>query len=191
MDALVPSCDAYSSPIQIAQVSTFLEPRQVVARFRDVLREARVHPARTLLGVGFGWLVLIGFYRLLGEFLAHSAARWIFNWSIEVGYGTGNFVPLYRCASVVSTIGFLLAGFATTRVRGSAAPALLGFVASLELAVIASVITVSFGPTPVPHTWFYAIWLALPTAHRVGLVLTPLSVTVGGLVGMQHHPHKS
>ena len=96
MDALVPSCDAYSSPIQIARVSRYLEPRHAVKWLTDALGEARVHPARTLIGMSVGWLVL-------------------------VGYGTGNFVPFYKCASVVSTIGFLLAGFATTRVRGSAA----------------------------------------------------------------------
>jgi hypothetical protein len=190
MDALVFVRGAYLLPIQIAQASKLLEPRSVARRLKDVLEETRAYPARTLFGMSLGWLVLIGFYHLLGEFLTDSATRWIFNWSIEIGYGTGNFVPFYKCASVVSTIGFLVAGFATTRVRGGA-PALFGFVASLELAVIISVIAVSFGPTRVPHTWFCAIWLALPTAHRIGLVLTPLAVTIGGLVGRRSRSYES
>lgn len=184
MAALETSPGPYSVPIRTPHLSQLRRARVATIEWLLTARvQARRAPIRTLFGVGLAWLVLIGYFRVFGDFLAYSAARWLFDWSVEVGYGAGDWAPFYKCAVVVSAVGFMLGGFAATRVHRSAAAALLGFLLSLELAILVSVSVVAAGPTPVPHTWFYAIWLALPSAHRIGLLVTPLAVLVGGSIG--------
>jgi hypothetical protein len=150
-----------------------------------LLGTSTLRPVSTLLGVTLGWVVLVGFFRLFGDAISHSAAQWIFGWTVERGYGTGDFGPFYACAWVVSLAGLVLSGFSTSRWCRTAWPApLLGFVISLEVAVVASVVAVRAQPTPVPHTWFYAIWLALPMWRYIGLVLMPFVVLLGGWFGL-------
>jgi hypothetical protein len=38
-------------------------------------------------------------------------------------------------------------------------------------------------PTPIPHPWFYVIWLGLPVAGRLGLLLAPALTWMGGYYG--------
>jgi hypothetical protein len=136
--------------------------------------------------VCLGWIVLVSYFRIFGDAVSYSVAYWLFGWTIERGYGIGDYGPFYICATVVSLIGFLVSGFVATRwQRTGVRASLLGFVISIETAVVASVLAlvVINQPTAVPHTWFYAIWLGLPSNRYIGFVLTPIFAGVGGWLG--------
>jgi hypothetical protein len=191
MQLITPSFDTWSECTQRAQLASLPNVRLAARWCKEAAREARSHPVPTLLGICLGWVVLIGFFRFFGDVLSDSSAYWLFGWTVEQGYGTGDFRPFYACASVVSVMGFVLSGFCTTRAsRAVARASLLGFVISLETAVMASVgaLTVIARPTSVPHTWFYAIWLGLPTARHVGFGLIPLFAALGGWLNRRAEP---
>lgn len=153
-----------------------------------VCAQWRSHPILTLRGIAIGWVVLLAIVSQ-GDLLVEGAAGWLFDWKRqETGYAQGIWGPFYVCSVALSSLAFLLSGAAVTRSnRGTAFAALAGFAGSVILAVTISVgvVAVSFGPLPVPHFWFYVMWLALPFVARVGLLAIPAIIVLGGWLGMR------
>lgn len=159
-----------------------------------VLAQCREQPFRTLGGIATGWGVLLTLVSL-GDLVVENAAYALFDWTRQQsGYGEGRWGPYYLCSAVLSCSAFALSGYAVPRPSGPCQrAAVVGFALSVTLAVGTSVVAAVLiqAPTPTPHFWFYVIWLALPFASYVGLLLIPALILAGGWCGRRHASYQS
>jgi hypothetical protein len=154
------------------------------------LRQAGARPARTMIGVATGWIVLLLAFFALGDKTSEALAKWLWSWDRHTAYATGVWAPFQIVAAVVSYAGFALSALAVARLhRRDAGSLLIAYAASLVLVLTAGGAIVDMlgrrpGGVAVPHTLFYVVSITLPYHWRSGTVLAPLLVLVVGAMSV-------
>jgi len=153
-------------------------------------REVHAHKAITVRAILTGWMVLLVLFRLCGDLVANGLAHQATGWTREIGYSQWIWPPFWLTAWLVSYTGFAISGRIVARTHS--ASALLAYAASTFVVLAASVVFFGTrGPTPVPHTLFYVVSVALPYQWRTGLIVAPAVVVVAGLIPQRRRFHPS
>ena len=146
------------------------------------LVELRRHPITTLRGVSLGWIVLMAVV-WRGDLIADTASSVLFGWNRGLAYRLNNWTAFYVSAAVLSAGAFLLSGYVVARWhRACRIPAVAGFAVTVTAAIAGTALAVYLRApqaTPIPHPWFYVMWLGLPFVGCIGLILAPAMIVIG------------
>jgi len=140
-------------------------------------RELQADRPGALKAVAIGWAVMLMFFFVAGDFLAHSADQTLPRLFSLLGtdHATALWLDRFRYIPP-AIIGFVLSGWIVGR-------PVLFYAASVFMALIVGVTAIAWyaAPVAVPHALFYVIILALPYWWWSGLLIVPLLIVMGGL----------
>jgi hypothetical protein len=163
--------------------------RQVVSAVLVGTSDAvRRQPLLAVRAVLVGWATALAVFFLFGDLTSPLFNSWLrkpVEWTGVEGIARTRlmavtFVP-------VMTVGFVLSGWMVRRFASFERGAMVVIYAASVVAALGvwELIfeLILWRPTPVPHTFFYAIFTVLPYLGRVGFVVVPFLILVGGIIG--------